>query len=41
MLFMLFDFNEIKSLSLVDLEYMVLCVCNSTYKILDKNAHAN
>jgi len=35
-LFALFDFNEIKSISIVDLEYMLLSVCNFTYKILGK-----
>jgi hypothetical protein len=35
-LFGLFDFNEIKSISIVDLEYMVLSVCNFTYKVLGK-----
>jgi hypothetical protein len=40
-LFSIFDFNEIKSLSFVDVEVMILCICNSTYKILKKNAKTN
>lgn len=36
-LFLLFDFNEIKSISIVDLEYMILSICNFTYKLLGKN----
>lgn len=35
-LFELFDFNEIKSISVVDLEYMVLCVLNFTYRLLGR-----
>lgn len=33
---MLFDFNEIKSVSIVDLEYMLLSICDFTYKVLGK-----
>jgi hypothetical protein len=33
---MLFDFNEIKSISIVDLEYMFLSICDFTYKVLGK-----
>lgn len=33
-LFEIFDFNELNSLSLIDLEYMIICVANSTYKTL-------
>lgn len=35
-LFSLFDFNEIKSISIVDLEYMLLSICDFTYKVLGK-----
>lgn len=35
-LFALFDFNEIKSISIVDLEYMILSILNFTYKVLGK-----
>lgn len=33
---MLFDFNEIKSISIIDLEYMLLSICDFTYKVLGK-----
>ena len=33
-LFDLFDFNELNSLSLVDLEFMLISCCNATFKIL-------
>jgi microtubule-associated protein-like 5 len=29
----LYDFNELNSLSLVDLEFMLISCCNATYKI--------
>jgi microtubule-associated protein-like 5 len=32
-LFDLFDFNELNSLSLVDLEFMLISCCNATFKI--------
>ena len=35
-IFGLFDYNEIKSISIVDLEYMLLSVCNFTYNLLGK-----
>lgn len=37
----MFDFNEIKNVSFVDVEYLTLCICNATFKILGKNAKAN
>jgi hypothetical protein len=40
-LFSIFDFNEIKSLSLIDLEVIILNICNSVYKIFNKNGKAN
>lgn len=40
-LFSIFDFNEIKSLSLIDVEVIILNVCNSVYKILNKNGKVN
>ena len=33
-LFDLFDFNELNSLSLIDLEFLLLSCANATYKIL-------
>ena len=36
-LFSIFDFNEIKSISIVDLEYMILSILNFTYKVLGKS----
>ena len=33
-LFDLFDFNELNSLSLVDLEFMLISCCNAIFKIL-------
>lgn len=40
-LFNMFDFNEIKSLSFIDVEVMILSVCNSVYKIMGKNARTS
>jgi len=40
-LFSIFDFNEIKSLSFIDVEVIALNVCNSAYKILNKNGKVN
>ncbi len=37
----MFDFNEIKNVSFVDLEYLTLCICNATFKVLGKNAKAS
>ena len=33
-LFEVFDLNEINSISLIDVEFMIFCSLNSTYKIL-------
>ena len=33
-LFDLFDFNELNSLSLIDLEFLLLSCANATYKII-------
>lgn len=40
-LFDLFDFNELNSLSLVDLEFTFISCCNATYKIYSLNAEVN
>ena len=40
-MFDLYDFNELNSLSFIDLEFMFISVCNSTYKIFLLNASAN
>lgn len=40
-LFSIFDFNEIKSLSFIDVEVMILSLCNSVYKILGSNARTS
>lgn len=40
-LFSIFDFNEIKSLSFIDVEVIILNICNSVYKILGKNGKVN
>lgn len=37
-LFDLFDFNELNSLSLIDLEFMFISCCNATYKIFGSNS---
>lgn len=34
----MFDFNEVRSLSQTDLEYMLICVCNSALKLYGKGA---
>jgi hypothetical protein len=39
-LFDLFDFNELNSLSLVDLQFMLLSCINATYKIFGEKADA-
>lgn len=33
-LFDIFDFNELNSLSIIDLEFMMISCCNATFKIL-------
>lgn len=40
-LFDLYDFNELNSLSLIDLEFLFISVANSTYKIFFINATVN
>ena len=40
-LFDLFDFNELNSLSLVDLEFMLISSCNASYKIYNLNAEVD
>lgn len=32
-LFDIFDFNELNSLSLIDLEFMLICIANATFKL--------
>ncbi|KAL4455920.1 hypothetical protein ABPG73_008674 [Tetrahymena malaccensis] len=34
-LFDIFDFNELNSLSIIDLEFMMISCCNATFKMLD------
>lgn len=40
-LFDLFDFNELNSLSLIDLEFMIISCANATFKILQITAEVN
>jgi microtubule-associated protein-like 5 len=40
-LFDLFDFNELNSLSLIDLEFLLLSCANATFKILGVQAEVN
>jgi len=40
-LFDLFDFNELNSLSLIDLEFLLLSCANATYKILNIQVEVN
>lgn len=40
-LFDMFDFNEVRSISGVDLEYLIVCVCNATLKIYGRNVKVN
>jgi len=40
-LFDLFDFNEARSLSTVDLEYMLVCISNSALKAYGRNGKVN
>jgi hypothetical protein len=40
-LFDLYDFNELNSLSLVDLEFMFISCCNATFKIYSLNSEVD
>jgi microtubule-associated protein-like 5 len=40
-LFDLFDFNELNSLSLIDLEFLLVSCANATFKIQAVNAEVN
>jgi len=40
-LFDLFDFNELNSLWLIELEFLILSCANATFKILSINAEVN
>lgn len=40
-LFDLFDFNELNSLSAVDIEFMLHCCLSSTFKIYSMSAEIN
>ena len=40
-LFDLYDFNELNSLSVIDLEFMIISIANSSLKILLLNSEAN
>ena len=40
-LFDLFDFNEMNSLSLLDLEFLILSCANASFKLMQVNAEVN
>jgi hypothetical protein len=40
-LFDIFDFNELNSLSIIDLEFMMISCCNATFKIYGIDSEVN
>lgn len=40
-LFDIFDFNELNSLSIIDIEFMLISCCNATFKIFSMQSDIN